>query len=76
MDNGGEWFLLARGDVLTDVKNEAALRLLNDFGVQISDIADDEFRVDPMQNADRRSDSYRIFIKRATLEAHQRRTPT
>jgi hypothetical protein len=64
---GGDWYLLAVGDVIGEVKREAFLRLEREFGIYISDVPDDDLRIDPMQNADRKSDSYRIFIKRETL---------
>jgi hypothetical protein len=73
MDDVGDWYLLAIGDVITEVKREASLRLLNEFGIRMLDIPDDDFRIDPMQNADRKSDSYRIFIRRDSLRVHQRR---
>jgi hypothetical protein len=73
MDDSGDWCLLAMGDVIAEVKQEAFLRLLNEFGIRRSDIPDDDFRIDPMQNADRKSDSYRVFIRRDSLRVHQRR---
>ncbi|GAB3828720.1 hypothetical protein GCM10027610_014120 [Dactylosporangium cerinum] len=76
MDTFGEWFLLAEGDVLSYVKDVAALRLFDEFGMLLWDLPDDQFRIDLMRNADRFGCSYRMFIKRATLEAHQRGTPS
>jgi hypothetical protein len=73
VDEVGDWYLLATGDVITEVKRDAFLRLLNEFGIQRSDIPDDDFRIDAMQNADRKSDSYRIFIRCDSLRVHQRR---
>lgn len=73
MREGSEWHLLAIGDVIAEVKREALLRLLNEFGIQGTDISDDDLRIDPMQNADRKSDSYRVFIRREALDMYRRR---
>jgi len=72
VDNTAEWYQLAIGDVISDVKREAARRLSEDFGILMAEISADEVRIDVMQNADRKSDSYRIFITKRALSAFGR----
>jgi hypothetical protein len=71
MGDVSEWHLLAIGDDISEVKKEGLLRLLNEFGIQGTDISDDDFRIDPMQNIDRQGDSYRIFIRWDVLRIRQ-----
>jgi hypothetical protein len=53
MADAGEWIQLAIGDVASEVKAVATRRLLDDFGVQIAEVSDDDIRIDVMQNLDR-----------------------
>lgn len=65
----GEWYQLAVGDVISVVKEEAARRLSDEFGIAVSEVPVDDIRIDAMQNGDRKSDSYRIFVRRSAVSA-------
>jgi hypothetical protein len=68
LNGNNEWYQLAIGDVMSEVKQEAAAQLLNEFGILMREVSTDDVRIDAMQNADRKSDSYRIFVRRSVLD--------
>ena len=65
----GDWYVLAMGDVVSEVRREAESHLLNEFGIHVVDITDDCLKVQVMQNLDRRTGSCRILVRRDALDA-------
>jgi hypothetical protein len=63
-----EWYQLAIGDVISEVKQEAAMRLLNEFGISMEAVPPDDMMIHAIRNADRPNDSYRIFIRRSAVD--------
>ena len=65
----GEWYQLALRDDLASAKEEAVSMLKNEFGIAIADVAEEDIVVHAMQNADRKSDSYRVLVRQRVLTA-------
>ena len=67
-----EWYQIAYGDVISEVKTDAARFLWERFGILMAEVSVEDIRIDAMQNLDRKSDSYRIFVRRSVVDLTSR----